>query len=91
MRVSENCYLRFIYQVSLLLEVSREEPELSAATLSSISGRGSEPHAQLRPEVDVGPAAADDASVGGIINLDQKSDLHSAPWVNSECMREIVT
>ena len=78
MRVSENCYLRFIiYQVPLLLEVSREEPELSAATLSSISGRGSEPHAQLRPEVDVVPAAADDAPVGGVINLDQESDLHS--------------
>ena len=76
--------LHIIYQDSLLLEVSREEPELSAATLSSISGRGSEPHAQLRPEVDVGPAAADDAPVGGIVNLDQKSDLHSAPWVHEK-------
>ena len=66
-------------RLSLLFEVTREEAELSAAAaLSPISGQvGSEPHAQLRPEVDVVPAAADDAPVGGVINLDQESDLHS--------------
>ena len=59
-----------MYQVSLLFEVTREEPELSAAALSSISGRRSKPHAQLRPKVDV--AVAYDAPVAGIVNLNEE-------------------
>ena len=59
--------------VSLLFEVAREESELgSAGALSPVPGRRPEPHAQLRPQVDVGAAVAD---VGGVINLVRNQSL----------------
>ena len=60
-------------QVALLLKVAREEAELRAPALAPVSRRRTEPHAQLGPQVDVGSAAADDAPVSGVVNLDQKS------------------